>query len=105
MTYNRAVNRLLAILLSIAIALAGGCQETTSNAPPPPLATKIDLNRATVKQLEALPGIGEVRARSIVASRNARGGRFERIEDLLKIDGIGEKTLETIRPYIELQPK
>ncbi len=64
----------------------------------------IDLNTATVQQLEALPSIGPKRARSIMASRNARGGHFDSVEQLLAIDGIGPETLESIRPYVVVSP-
>jgi competence protein ComEA len=99
------MRRWFLVLLAWVALVAGACESKIDQAEKPPIAVKLDLNRATVKELEALPGIGEVKARSIMASRNARGGHFERLEDLLKIDGIGEKTLETIRPYVEIKPK
>jgi competence protein ComEA len=67
-------------------------------------APLLDLNAATEKQLETLPGIGPKHARSILASRNARGGRFQRLDDLLEIDGIGKETVEKIRPHVVLGP-
>jgi competence protein ComEA len=70
-----------------------------------PKGGKLDLNRATQKELEGLPEIGPVHAKSIIASRNARGGHFESVDDLLKIDGIGPKTVEAIRPYVVLKSK
>ena len=60
---------------------------------------KIDINRADPWLLEALPGIGEVLAQSIVDYRS-ENGPFKRIEDLLKVSGIGEATFEKIRDYI-----
>ncbi len=60
---------------------------------------KIDINRAEPWLLEALPGIGEVLARRIVDYRS-QNGTFRTIEDLLKVGGIGEATLEEIRDYI-----
>jgi competence ComEA-like helix-hairpin-helix protein len=65
---------------------------------------RLDLNRATVAELERLPGIGDKLAHSIIASRNARGGQFRSVEDLLQIDGIGEKTLANVRPYLYVTP-
>ncbi len=35
-----------------------------------------------------------------MASRNARGGHFKRFEDLLEIEGIGQGTIDAIRPYV-----
>jgi len=60
---------------------------------------KIDINRAEPWLLEALPGIGEVTAQAIVDYRS-ENGLFRRIEDLLKVSGIGEATFEKIKDYI-----
>lgn len=60
---------------------------------------KIDINRAEAWLLEALPGIGETRAQAIVDYRS-ENGPFKRIEDLLKVKGIGEGTFEKIKDYI-----
>ena len=90
--------RLVVLVIALVLQLAG-CQDET----PAPVA-RLDLNRATVAELEKLPGIGDKRARSIIASRNARGGHFVRLEDLLKIDGIGEGTVDRIRPLVIVGP-
>ena len=60
---------------------------------------KIDINRAEPWLLEALPGIGEVLAQRIVDYRSTIGP-FQRIEDLLKVSGIGSATLENVRDFI-----
>ena len=60
---------------------------------------KIDINRAEPWLLEALPGIGEVLAQRIVDYRS-ENGLFQRIEDLLKVSGIGEATFEKIKDFI-----
>ena len=54
-----------------------------------PSATPLNLNTATIEQLEQLPGIGPNTAKSIVEFRE-RSGPFQRIEDLLAIKGIFE---------------
>ncbi len=59
----------------------------------------IDINRAQPWLLEALPGIGEVRAQAIVGYRMEHGP-FRRIEDLLKVSGIGPATFDRIRDYL-----
>jgi competence protein ComEA len=87
--------RFLAFILAILIAC-----ESQPPGPPEPL----NINQATEKQLEALPGIGPVRARSIIASRNARGGMFTTMDDLLQIDGIGQTTIDRISPLVILGP-
>jgi competence protein ComEA len=60
---------------------------------------QIDINRAEPWLLEALPGIGEVTAQAIVDYRSEHGP-FKTIEDLLKVSGIGEGTLDKIKDYI-----
>ncbi|MCS7216409.1 MAG: helix-hairpin-helix domain-containing protein [Candidatus Bipolaricaulota bacterium] len=56
-------------------------------------AGPLDLNRATAAELERLPGIGPVLARRIVEWRETYGP-FRSVQDLLKVPGIGPKTLE-----------
>ncbi len=63
------------------------------------LPQRIDINRAEPWLLEALPGIGEVRAQAIVGYRT-ESGPFRRTEDLLKVSGIGPSTFERIKDYI-----
>ncbi len=58
----------------------------------------INLNTATIDQLDALPGVGPATARAITEAR-ARN-RFTSVDDLLEVKGIGEKKLERIRPYV-----
>jgi competence protein ComEA len=59
----------------------------------------IDINSATQEQLESLPGIGEVRASRIIASREA-DGLFEQVEDLILRDLIPDSVYQEIEPTI-----
>ena len=67
-------------------------------------ATPIDLNTATVEELTAVRGIGEVTARRIVAFREEHGP-FKRVDELLKVQGIGEKSLEKIAPQLTVKSR
>jgi competence protein ComEA len=59
---------------------------------------KVDLNRAEAWLLQALPGIGEGKARLIVEFRE-KNGSFHSVEDLLKIEGFGNSLLEKIKGF------
>ena len=65
--------------------------------------TPLDLNRATERQLQQLPGVGPARARAIVRLRDRRGG-FTRIAQLLRVRGIGRATLRRLRPLLTVGP-
>ena len=60
---------------------------------------KINLNSATAAELDSLSGIGPTKALAIIDYRN-QNGPFRSIDDLLKVPGIGPKTLDTIRDQI-----
>lgn len=68
-----------------------------------PPAKPLDLNTATVEQLQQLPGIGLTTAKAIVRFRE-KSGPFRRVEDLLAIRGITKRKLEKLRPYVTVQP-
>lgn len=61
--------------------------------------SRIDLNTATVEELTRLSGLGEKTAEKIIAYRDSHGG-FDRVEELLNIDGIGEGKLAAWEPYL-----
>lgn len=62
----------------------------------------VDLNTATVKELSALPGIGKKRAQAIIAYRTEHS-KFESVEELGKIEGIGKKTFDKIRERVVVE--
>lgn len=61
---------------------------------------RIDLNAAGKLELQLLPGVGQITAEQILDDREARGP-FESINDLARVAGVGEKTIEAIRPYCQ----
>ncbi len=64
---------------------------------------RVDLNHSPVDSLDLIPGIGPVLSRRIVAYRDS-AGRFEKVDDILKVRGISRKLLEKIEPYLEVAP-
>lgn len=68
---------------------------------------RLDLNRATVEDLEQLPGLGPVLAQRVVDHRTAIGS-FSSVDDLLDVKGIGRKKMDRVRPLVmvkaSLQP-
>jgi competence protein ComEA len=60
---------------------------------------KIDLNTATLEELVLLPGLGPKKAGAVIAWREEHG-RFESVDALVKVKGIGKITLERLAPYV-----
>jgi len=93
----------LPILVLVTLAV---CPSTVSamqaKATPKPAATQsaqVNLNTATAAQLEALPGIGAATAKRIVEHRQKTGG-FKKIEELMNVKGIGEKSFLRLKPLV-----
>lgn len=63
---------------------------------------KLNINKASLEELQTLPGIGEVRAKSIIEYRETQGG-FKSVEELGNISGIGAKTLEKLRDKVDIK--
>lgn len=77
--------------------------ETVSETVPTvPDESKVCINTASAQELcEKLPGIGAKKAEAIVEYRELVGG-FDSVDELIEVNGIGEKLLEGIRPYCVL---
>jgi competence protein ComEA len=71
-----------------------------------PLSVKylVDVNKADWPEIVQLPGLGETLARRILSDRQ-ENGPFRDIDDLNRVDGIGLRTLERVRPYLIPIPK
>lgn len=89
----------LLLLLSISnvrpyMAAAGAAENSQKAA-----IRVVNINVATEEEIAAIPGIGGKKSQAIVEFRR-KNGPFEKAEDLKKVDGIGDKLFEKIRPYV-----
>ncbi len=66
--------------------------------------TKLDLNKADMKELEALDGVGPIRAAKIIRYREKLGS-FNNIEELSEIEGFKGKFLEKIKSRVKVEEK
>jgi competence ComEA-like helix-hairpin-helix protein len=83
-------------------AQAAVAQPVPSAPSAPSVHGVVNINSASAEQLELLPGIGPARARAILALRT-RITRFARVEDLLRVKGIGRAIFRKLRPLVVLE--
>ena len=106
---------LLMLLAVIAIAIPAAAQSTSqvksakpaaaSAAKPAATATApVNLNTATQAQLESLPGVGAKVAERILDYRE-KNGKFKKVEDLMNVQGIGEKSFLKLKPLLTVAEK
>src|SRR5262249_16342269 len=107
---DQAVSAALIVLSLIAIAIwcgyqahLGGRTIDIERAQPIAIDFKIDVNQAQWPELSLMPNIGEQLAKRIVADRTERGP-FKDLEELRRVRGIGPKTLESMKPFLQPLP-
>lgn len=93
----------LPILVLIALVInsspVSGAQAKTAPKASAAATAQVNLNTATVAQLETLPGIGAATAKRIIEHRQ-KNGAFKKIEELMNIKGIGEKSFLKLKPLV-----
>jgi competence protein ComEA len=91
----------LATLIVMVLGAVAAAGEARADEPARASEGVVNLNTATADQLGLLPGIGETKARAIVAYRTRRP--FARVDDIVAVRGIGRATLRQLRPYLAVR--
>jgi len=94
------MSRVLVAALVITLGVAAHIEGAQDGPRPTAGASAtVNVNSASVAQLEALPGIGRATAERIVEYRQKNGG-FKKAEDLMNVQGIGEKSFLKLKPLV-----
>ena len=108
MSFNRFTTGVLALALLLVSTAAVEARQTPAQdaaaAAKPSSAALINLNSATAAELEKLPGVGPAMATRILEYRQKSGG-FKKIEELMNVKGIGEKSFLKLKPLVAVPPK
>ncbi|MGQ0735076.1 MAG: ComEA family DNA-binding protein [Acidobacteriota bacterium] len=92
---------LVATMLTVPAAMVASGDQASSAAA---AKSVVNLNTATLSQLEELPGVGRATAQRILDYRQ-KAGPFKKIEELMNVRGIGEKSFLKLKPLITVQTK
>jgi competence protein ComEA len=94
--FHKSVAMNLAILIFLSLLGSGLAQSQNQSKP---ASGKININTASSAELESLPRIGPKVAQRIIDYRT-QNGPFKKVEDLLKVQGIGEKIFNQLKDQI-----
>ena len=100
----RALLATLAVMLAAPPLLAAEAKSASSSRAEAALTGMVNVNTASLEELQLLPGVGESRARSILELRKQRGG-FKSLDQLVEVKGIGDILLDRLRPHLTLKGK
>ena len=95
------IRMIMAAIAAIALSATALSAQTKTPAPKPAAtaAAPVNLNTATAEQLATIPGVGPKMAERIIDYRQKNGG-FKKIEDLMNVSGVGEKSFLKMKPLI-----
>ncbi len=102
------MNRMMTVALLVSVLGAGGLgaqelERAAASKTEMASAATVNLNTATIVQLESLPGIGTRTAERILEYRQKNGG-FKKVEELMNVRGVGEKSFLKMKPLITVTP-
>lgn len=94
---------MMAVIAAVALSATGLSAQSKAPAPKPTATAvaPVNLNTATAEQLAAIPGVGPKMAERIIDYRQKNGG-FKKIEDLMNVSGVGEKSFLKMKPLITI---